>query len=223
MQFVGTNGGSQYVSADRLRLLEDLARHDITTTWPRAEVHDDQMCITTGASEAFCAVMAAIVDHALGNVVVAVPYYFNHVMWLKANGVEVRFADSQAPDGRLDVMSLAALMDDRTRAVVVVSPNNPTGAEYAIEDLELLRAAAEQKNAYLVVDQTYRFFGRLVHTPAGLHGPGWERNTISLFSFSKEFGMAGYRVGGFTAAAPLVRHARKWVDCATIAPSSVRF
>jgi aspartate/methionine/tyrosine aminotransferase len=92
--------------------------------------------------------------------------------------------------------ALRAAITERTRAIVTVSPNNPTGAVYAEESLRAVNALCRERGIYHISDEAYEYFtyGAARHfSPGSL--PGSEAHTISLYSLSKAYGFAGWRVG----------------------------
>jgi len=155
---------------------------------------DSCVFVTAGCNLAFTHAMLAIVGPD-DEVILPVPYYFNHEMAVQMAGgraVPVRTTAGH----QLDLDAIAGAITPRTRAVVTVSPNNPTGAVYDEASLCRLNALCAARGVFHVSDETYEYFtyGRAAHfSPGGI--PGAAAHTISLFSLSKAFGMAGWRVG----------------------------
>ena len=155
---------------------------------------DSCVFVTAGCNLAFTHAMLAIVEPD-DEVILPVPYYFNHEMAVQMAGgraVPVRTTAGH----QLDLDAIAGAITPRTRAVVTVSPNNPTGAVYDEASLCRLNALCAARGVFHVSDETYEYFtyGRAAHfSPGGI--PGAAAHTISLFSLSKAFGMAGWRVG----------------------------
>ena len=164
----------------------------------RGKVAAENVCVTAGCNQAFAAAIMAIA-RAGDNVIVPVPYFFNHTMWLGMLGVEARYiAGIGQPDPAEDA---ARLIDERTRAIVLCSPNNPTGAIYPPDVIKALFDLARARGIALVIDETYKDF-RDGEAPAHpiFATDGWEDAFIHLYSFSKAFAMTGYRVGSITAS-----------------------
>ena len=109
----------------------DALRAELAAKWSAdygAAVDAGQVAITAGCNQAFCAVMATLAQ-AGDAVILPTPWYFNHKMWLDMSGIAaVPLATNQ--DCLPDVETAASLITDRTRAIALVSPNNPTGVEY---------------------------------------------------------------------------------------------
>ena len=183
----------------------------------RGFVHPENVGITSGCNQAFCAAIMAVAQRG-DNVVLPVPYYFNHQMWLDMLGVEKRLFPAFA-EGRAHPLpqEAAALIDSHTKAIVLCSPNNPTGAIYPPEIIEGFYELAKSSGIALIVDETYKDFRS---TPEPLHGlfakQDWQDTFIQLYSFSKVFALTGYRVGSLIAGGKVLGEAEKILDCMAI-------
>jgi aspartate/methionine/tyrosine aminotransferase len=124
-----------------------------------------------------------------------VPFYFNHEMAIEMAGCTVVRV---ATDDRyqLDVDAVRRAVTPRTRAVVTVTPNNPTGAVYPESDLRAVNRLCAERGLYHISDEVYEYFtyGGVTHVSPGAFD-GAEAHTISLFSLSKAYGFAGWRIG----------------------------
>ncbi|MDE3080590.1 MAG: aminotransferase class I/II-fold pyridoxal phosphate-dependent enzyme, partial [Paracoccaceae bacterium] len=131
-------------------------RDEVARQWSAAyggEIAADQVAITSGCNQAFCAVMATLAG-AGDEVILPTPWYFNHKMWLDMAGVTT--VPLPAGAGLIpDPDRAAALITDRTRAIVLVSPNNPGGAEYPAEVLRAFYDLCARHAIELIVDETY--------------------------------------------------------------------
>lgn len=178
----------------------------------------ENVCVTAGCNQAFAAAIMAIA-RAGDNVIVPVPYFFNHTMWLGMLGVEARYI---AGIGEPDPADAARLIDDRTRAIVLCSPNNPTGAIYRPETLTALFELARARGIALVIDETYKDFRAGEAPPHPIFAiDGWDEAFIHLYSFSKAFAMTGYRVGAITASRRVLAEIEKIMDCLAICTSHI--
>mgnify|MGYP001460001780 CR=1 FL=1 len=192
-----------------------LARH-IAEDY-RGHIDPENVSITSGCNQAFCAAIMAVAQRG-DNVVLPVPYYFNHQMWLDMLGVEKRLIPAFA-EGRAYPLpeEMAAVIDDRTRAIVLCSPNNPTGAIYPTHIIEGFYDLARASGIALIVDETYKDFRS---SPEPLHSlfakPDWQDTFVQLYSFSKVFAMTGYRVGSIIAGSKVLAEAEKILDCMAI-------
>lgn len=184
----------------------------------RGKVAADNVCVTAGCNQAFAAALMAIA-RAGDNVIVPVPYFFNHTMWLGMLGIEARYIPGI---GQPDAAEAAKLIDEKTRAIVLCSPNNPTGSIYSPDTIKALFDVARERGIALVIDETYKDF-RDGDAPAHplFATEGWEDNFIHLYSFSKAFAMTGYRVGSITASTRVLAEIEKIMDCMAICTSHI--
>jgi len=150
--------------------------------------------VTAGSNSAFLTAVLAVADPG-DEFVLPAPYYFNQEMAIRMCGcvpVPVRTRE----DWQLDVDAIARAVTPRTRAIVTLSPNNPTGAVYHEQDLRAVSALAAGRGLYHFSDEAYEHFtydGARHFSPASI--PGALGHTLSFYSFSKNYGMASWRVG----------------------------
>ena len=177
----------------------------------------DEVCVTSGCNQAFAAAIMAIAK-AGDNVVVPVPYFFNHTMWLGMLGIEPRYVAAISSDAtHPKPQDAAALIDHKTRAIILCSPNNPTGSIYPPEVIDAFFDLARARGVALVIDETYKDFRG---NPAPAHTifarEGWQDTFIHLYSFSKVYSMTGYRVGSLIASTRVLGEVEKILDCMSI-------
>lgn len=183
----------------------------------QGKVQPENVAVTAGCNQAFAATIMAIAK-AGDNVIVPVPYFFNHTMWLGMLSVDARFIPAVAPGiSHPRPEDAAKLIDANTRAIVLCSPNNPTGAIYPPEVIQGFFELARSRGIALVIDETYKDF-RAGPQPAHnvFATPGWDDAFIHLYSFSKAYAMTGYRVGSITASPRLLGEIEKIMDCMAI-------
>ena len=126
------------------------------------------------------------------------------------------------PDYQLDLARIEAAITGRTRAVVTISPNNPTGAVYAEEDLRRVNRLCRARGIYHISDEAYEnfLFEEARHfSPASI--PGSEDHTISLYSLSKAYGFASWRIGYMVVPASLFPPILKAQDTNLICPPAI--
>lgn len=179
-----------------------------------------QVAITSGCNQAFAAAIATLCAED-DEVILPVPYYFNHRMWLDMSGVKTVALETGA--GMIpDVARAAALITPRTRAIALVSPNNPCGVEYPAETLLAFMALARQHKIALIVDETYRDFDSRAGAPHALFtDPNWDDTLIQLYSFSKAYRLTGHRVGAIIASPARLAEVEKFLDTVTICPNQL--
>lgn len=173
--------------------------------------------ITAGCNQAFCAAVTALAK-AGDQVILPQPHYFNHRMWLDTLGIEaVPLPFHPDSSGVPDPDDAAKAIGPRTRAIVLVSPNNPTGAIAAPEVIAAFHAVARDHGIALILDETYRDFLPGRTRPHDLFAdPDWPETLVHLYSFSKVFAIAGHRVGALVAGPKLLADAEKVMDCMAI-------
>lgn len=172
---------------------------------------------TAGSNMGFLTSLLAIAD-VDDEVILPSPYYFNHHMAIELAGCRPVVVPTDA-SYQLDLGAIAKAISSRTRAIVTVSPNNPTGAVYTPESLAHVNRLCRERNVYHVSDEAYEYFvyGDRVHfSPGSL--PGAESHTISLYSLSKAYGMAGWRCGYFVVPTELETSIYKIQDTNLICP-----
>lgn len=176
--------------------------------------------ITAGCNEAFVTAMLALAG-AGDNVILPVPWYFNHKMTCDMLGIEARPLPCSAEAGFVpDVDQAAVLIDARTRAVVLVSPNNPTGAIYPPEVIAGFARLCRARGLALVLDETYRDFlsgGNAPHTL--FDDSDWGDVLVQLYSFSKAHAIPGHRLGAMVAAPSVIGEIAKVLDSVQICPA----
>ncbi len=198
-------------------------RAEIAAQWSAAyggTVHPAQVAITQGCNQAFTAVLATLAGPG-DEVILPTPWYFNHKMWLDMASVGTVPLETGA--GLIpDAAACAALITPRTRAIVLVSPNNPGGVEYPAETLAAFRDLARANGLALIVDETYRDFDSRTGRPHDLFTDGaWDDTLIQLYSFSKAYRLTGHRVGAIVASAARLAEVEKFLDTVAICPSQL--
>lgn len=173
----------------------------------------DEFCLTIGASQAFWLAMMSLCQ-AGDEVIVQLPAYFDHPMALQSLGVQCVWAPFQeGTQGLPDVGAIAARITPRTRAILLVSPSNPTGAVTPPETLRQLFDLARQHNICLVLDETYNAFLPAGQPPHDLFSlPGWQNHFMQVASFGKTFALTGYRAGALVAGPAVIAQALKVQD-----------
>jgi aspartate/methionine/tyrosine aminotransferase len=196
-------------------LREALARH--MSEFYGARIAPAEVAITAGCNQAFCLVMMTLAE-AGDEVVLPLPYYFNHQMWLDMLGIRAVHLPFRADRGGVpDPEEAARLIGPRTRAIVLVTPSNPTGAIYPPETIAAFAALARERGLALVLDETYKDFLAEEGPPHRLFAaPGWAGTAIQLYSFSKVYCLTGYRVGAVLAAPSFIAELAKAMDCIAI-------
>ena len=178
----------------------------------------DQVALTSGCNQAFCAAVATLAGPG-DEVILPQPWYFNHQMWLTMQGVKTVPLATGA-DLLPSLEDCAALITARSKAIVLVTPNNPGGVEYPPALIRGFAELAARHGLALIIDETYRDFHSQEGPPHGLFADtGWDEVLVHLYSFSKAYRMTGHRVGAIAANAAHLAQIEKFLDTVTICVS----
>jgi len=181
----------------------------------------ENVLISAGCNQAYCLAILALAK-AGDEVILPVPYYFNHVMWLQMQGIGVTHLPFRADRGGVpDPVEAASLITEKTRAIVLVTPNNPTGAVYPPEVLAAFRDLAAERGIALIVDETYKDFldGGPPHDL--FRDEKWGETVVQLYSFSKVFSLTGYHVGSVIAGGKVIEAVTKVMDTIAICAARI--
>ncbi|NNF24518.1 MAG: aminotransferase [Rhodobacteraceae bacterium] len=180
-------------------------------------ITSENVAITAGCNEAFTAAIATLAAPG-DEVILPTPWYFNHKMALDMGG-QTAVPLATGPDLIPEPDAAARLITPKTRAIVLVTPNNPGGAEYPPGTMRAFRDLARARGLALIVDETYRDFHSQPGAPHDLFAdPGWDDTLIQLYSFSKAYRLTGHRVGALIAGPARLREVEKYLDTVTICP-----
>jgi aspartate/methionine/tyrosine aminotransferase len=176
------------------------------------------LIVTAGANMAFMHAVLAITSPG-DEIILNVPFYFNHEMAIQmADCTVVRVATDDRYQPRLD--ALRAAITDRTRAIVTVTPNNPSGAVFSERALREINTLCRERGIYHIADEVYEYFtyGEARHVSSGAF-PGAEAHTIAMYSLSKAYGFAGWRIGYMTYPEHLEAAIAKVQDTILVCPT----
>jgi aspartate/methionine/tyrosine aminotransferase len=196
-------------------LLESIERK--LETENKISLDGSRLVVTAGANMGFVNAILAITDPG-DEIILQLPYYFNHEM-------AIVIADCKAvcvptdDEYQLQPAAIAAAITERTRAIVTISPNNPTGAVYRESDLRQVNEICRNNGIYHISDEAYEYFtyDDVRHfSPGSIDGAA--EHTISLFSLSKAYGFASWRIGWMVIPEHLFMPVRKIQDTILICP-----
>jgi aspartate/methionine/tyrosine aminotransferase len=178
-----------------------------------AGIDPRQICLTIGASQAFWLAMTTLC-RAGDEVIVQLPAYFDHPMALDILGVRCVYAPFDASSGGLpSLATIAGLVTEKTRAILLVTPSNPTGAVVPPALIRELYQLAKMCGIALVLDETYNSFISGGIPPHDLfRDPSWGDHFVQIASFGKTFALTGYRAGMLAASEAFIHQALKAQD-----------
>ena len=175
-----------------------------------------EITVCCGSTEAMISSLLAIVNPG-EEVVVFEPFYENYGPDAVICGAVPRYVRLRPPDWKVNPEELAAAFNERTRAVILNTPNNPTGKVFEREELELIASLARRWDAYVVTDEIYQYiiYDGARHIPMATI-PEMRERTVTINGMSKTFSVTGWRVG-YAIAPPTVTDAiRKMHDFLTV-------
>jgi len=183
-------------------------------------VSETQVTVCCGATEAMISTLLAVIDPG-DEVIIFEPYYENYGPDTVISGAAPRYVRLREPDWTFDPDELAAAFSDKTRAIIINTPNNPTGKVFSREELETIARLCMKWDVLAITDEIYEhiiYEGRR-HIPiASLDGMA--DRTITINSVSKTFSVTGWRVGWAIAPPDLAASVRKMHDFLTVGAAS---
>lgn len=175
----------------------------VSTQSTGVETSAAQVIATPGGQSALYASVQATLDRGDHGIVVA-PYYATYPGTFRAAEADFTVVETRAEDGfQPDARTIAAAIRPNTRAILINSPNNPTGAMYTRKSLEAIAALCIEHDLWLLSDEVYWTLGGGDHiSPRAL--PGMAERTLVINSMSKSHGMTGWRIGWVTGPESLI-------------------
>ena len=209
------DGYNQYATTWGAPQLRQAVARKQSAAWGREVDADREVTVSCGATEAMIAAMLAAVDPG-DEVIVFEPFYENYGPDCIISGAVPRYVTLQAPDWSFDPDELRRAFNDKTRAIVVNTPHNPTGKVYSQAELELIAQLCIEHDAIAITDEIYEhlvYRGRHISL-ATL--PGMKDRTITISGASKTYSVTGWRIGWLIAPPALTTGIRKVHDFLTV-------
>lgn len=179
-----------------------------------------EVMVTAGANMAFMHVVFAVTNPG-DEIILPVPFYFNHDMAIEMAGCRTVRVPTDARY-QLDLDAIRRAITPKTRAVVTVTPNNPSGAVFSETSLRAVSALCAERGLFHIADEVYEYFtyGDARHfSPGSL--PGAEAHTITMYSLSKTYGFAGWRIGYVVYPTRLAAAMAKSQDTILVCPTMI--
>jgi len=180
------------------------------------EINRSNLLVCTGGSEALQMTMASILDDG-DEIIIPEPYYPNYHTSVTLTGASIRPLTTRPEEGyRYAIRErVEACINEKTRAILITNPGNPTGNVLSPEELQLMLDIAKENELFLICDEVYREFvyggEPLV---SALQYKGYEENVIVIDSVSKRFSACGARIGMLISKnAAFMAEAMKWCQC----------
>ncbi len=183
----------------------------------------DQIVVSTGGKQGLYNCLQAIVDPGT-EVIIPVPYWVSYPAMVElAGGRPVLLSSRPEKDFDIDLDELSSLINDKTRALIINSPSNPTGAVYSADTLKALAQMAVEKGFYIISDDIYdeiRFDGKSPENPVSVF-PEAKEHIIVANGVSKTYAMTGWRIGYLAGPQPVIKAATKIQSQSTSNPNSI--
>jgi aspartate/methionine/tyrosine aminotransferase len=181
-----------------------------------SEAEGNQVIVTAGSNMGFVNAIMAIADPG-DEIILQVPYYFNHEMAIRMANCCPVLVNTDA-NYQLDLAAIQNAVTSKTKAIVTISPNNPTGAVYPESALRAVNQLCRSRGIYHIHDEAYEYFTYGVpHFSPGSIADS-QAHTISLFSLSKAYGFASWRIGYMVLPKSLLSAIQKIQDTILICP-----
>jgi aminotransferase len=209
---------NQYAITWGAKRFRDAVAAKIGRTYPGWTVDPErELCVTCGSTEAMISTCLALVDPG-EEVVLFEPFYENYGPDAILSGAVPRYVTLHEPDWSIDEAELRAAFSDRTRAIVVNTPHNPTGKVFTRAELELIAELCQRHDALVLTDEIYEhihYLGPGGHVPPATV-PGLEDRTVTINALSKTYAVTGWRVGWTVAPPEYTSAIRKVHDFLTV-------
>lgn len=213
-------GENQYARSFGILALNRAIAQRFTKDTGREVDPDAEITVTSGCTEALAAAFLGLINPG-DEVILFEPYYDSYRACAAMAGATPRFVTLRPPDFALDMGALRGLVNDRTRAILVNTPHNPTGKVFTREELEAIAAVCRERDLIAITDEVYEhlvFAGE--HVRLALLDGMYER-TLTLSSLGKSFSLTGWKIGWGIGPEPLttaLRTAHQFLTFATATP-----
>jgi aspartate/methionine/tyrosine aminotransferase len=215
-RFLSKPANHKYQAVEGIPELRAAIAHKLETE-NGMDLSDRAIVVTAGSNMAFLNAILAITDPG-NEVILQTPYYFNHEMAIKiASCNPVLVPTDENYQIQPDLIRQA--ITEKTRAIVTISPNNPTGVVYSESALRDVNAMCQSHNLFHISDEAYEYFTYGV--PHFSPGSLFSNHSISLFSLSKAYGFASWRIGYMVIPTHLLEAIQKIQDTNVICPAVV--
>jgi aspartate/methionine/tyrosine aminotransferase len=207
---------NQYAVTWGARPLREAVAREFTRRYGLEVIADEQVTVCCGSTEAMMATMMALIDPG-DEVVVFEPFYENYGPDAILSGATPRYVTLHEPDWTFDPDELAAAFNDRTRAIIINTPNNPTGKVFSRAELETIAALCRRWDAVAISDEIYEhiLYDGHRHIPIATI-EGMAERTVTINGLSKTYSVTGWRVGWTISPPALTGAIRKVHDFLTV-------
>jgi aminotransferase len=177
---------------------------------------ETEITVTCGSTEAMLVVLMSLINPG-DEVILTEPFYENYWPDCVIAGAEPRFVPMRPPHWRLDLDELAAAFTNRTKAIILCNPNNPTGTVLNAQELQTVASLCQRWDVVAITDEIYEhivYDGRVHRCLAALDG--MKERSVVIGGMSKTYSVTGWRIGTILAPAPLTKAFRQMHDFVSI-------
>ncbi|MDO4745682.1 MAG: pyridoxal phosphate-dependent aminotransferase [Bacillota bacterium] len=168
------------------------------------DIADEEVFVAASGCLAMYLALEAIVDDG-DEIILQSPYFTPYPQQVElARGVPIELPTYEEEDFQIDTARLESLITDKTKALIINSPNNPTGSCLTLETMKKIAAIAEKHDLLVISDEIYTAYSFEHPFIPFISIPGMKDRTITINSFSKDFVMTGWRLGNIIAPASII-------------------
>jgi aspartate/methionine/tyrosine aminotransferase len=209
-------GINQYAITWGARVFRDAIAAKAKSRWDQEVDPERQITVTCGSTEAMIASLLAVINPG-DEVVIFEPFYENYGPDTILSGATPRFVTLHAPDWHFDPRELESAFNNRTRAIIINTPNNPTGKVFSREELQFIAGLCQKWDVLAITDEIYEHIVYDGHTHQAMATvDGMQDRTITINALSKTYSVTGWRVGYVIASPELTQGIRKVHDFLTV-------
>jgi aspartate/methionine/tyrosine aminotransferase len=209
-------GINQYAITWGAKVFRDAIAAKTKSRWGLEVDPERQITVTCGSTEAMIASLLAVINPG-DEVVIFEPFYENYGPDTILSGATPRFVTLHAPDWHFDPRELESAFNNRTRAIIINTPNNPTGKVFSREELQFIAGLCQKWDALAITDEIYEHIVYDGHTHQAMATvDGMQDRTITINALSKTYSVTGWRVGYVIASPELTQGIRKVHDFLTV-------
>src|SRR5215218_2804440 len=207
---------NQYAVTWGARPLREAVAREFTRRYGLPIVADEQVTVCCGSTEAMMSTMLAIIDPG-DEVVIFEPFYENYGPDAILSGATPRYVTLHEPDWSFDPDELAAAFNEKTKAIIINTPNNPTGKVFSRDELEIIATLCRKWDAIAISDEIYEhiIYDGQQHIPIATI-EGMADRTVTINGLSKTYSVTGWRVGWTISPRTLTGAIRKVHDFLTV-------
>ena len=209
-------GINQYAITWGAKVFRDAIAAKAKSRWGLEVDPERQITVTCGSTEAMIASLLAVINPG-DEVVIFEPFYENYGPDTILSGATPRFVTLHAPDWHFDPRELESAFNNRTRAIIINTPNNPTGKIFNREELQFIAGLCQKWDVLAITDEIYEYIVYDGHTHQAMATvEGMQDRTITINALSKTYSVTGWRVGYVIASPELTQGIRKVHDFLTV-------